>query len=198
MTTSLYMVNLNSLLFSNVAVPWDSVNTRELSAEHQIFSRAPLWRPEFCVFWSFSSPGIDPVQSVASCWFNHDFLPTSYHVNCLLGFTFHCLAVSIQPLLYHGSPSLILPRPQPAIYQWAYEIPHAVTVQHDPCHPVWYVSWISLTIVNLMNYLSVGVVLLFTAICLAMAGHFQEVLATSDLSSSFLTFWSWAVKYLLS
>lgn len=40
MTTSLYMVNLNSLLFSNVAVPWDSV-TRGSSAQNTKFSPGP-------------------------------------------------------------------------------------------------------------------------------------------------------------
>jgi len=39
----------------------------------------------------------------------------------------------------------------------------------------------------------VGSVLLFTGICLAMAGHFQSVLAASDLSAYDLRFVSVAI-----
>jgi hypothetical protein len=90
--------------------------------------------------------------------------------------------------LYHAATcntsALLQPTQEEAVYHQhpcTTKSENAYLVQHNSSVYLWFVV-LPLAIISLTGNI-VGSVLLFTGICLAMAGHFQSVLAASDLSA---------------
>jgi hypothetical protein len=117
----------------------------------------------------FSSVDLEVIKTITTKSGFVSCIATPVHVH---------LVFLIGSLLYHGRSTIPHATHNHPDFS---KVPHAVPFQHNPPFNLWSVAssaspWATLT-------LSTGAVLLFTVICLAMAGHFQTVLAASDLST---------------